>query len=150
MFNFSVTIAELSETLQFIAVHCEPNSKAQNGLQLLLSKIVNMHTVGYVWHHTRQDKKPHMKKTQPANERDSRILRKSIKLMERFNLAGSQKADVNSKTPFTRYNRLSNRLSNGFDNRFDNGFDNQLYRVYKHLSGCQTALTTGLTIGCIV
>ena len=25
-----------------------------------------------------------------------------------------------SKTPFTRYNRLSNRLSNGFDNRFDN------------------------------
>ena len=26
-------------------------------------------------------------------------------------------SDVHSKTPFTRYNRLSNRLSNGFDNR---------------------------------
>jgi len=45
-------------------------------------------------------------------------------------------------TPFTRYNR--------FDNRFDNGFDNRLYRVYKHLPGCQTGLTTGLTTGCIV
>jgi len=37
-------------------------------------------------------------KTQPANEHDSEILRKSIKLMERFNLARSQKADVNSKS----------------------------------------------------
>jgi len=36
---------------------------------------------------------------------------------------------------------LSNRLSNGFDNR--------LYRVYKHLPGCETGLTTGLTTGCI-
>jgi len=35
-------------------------------------------------------------------------------------------------------------------NRFDNGFDNRLYRVYKHLPGCQTGLTTGLTTGCIV
>jgi len=25
-----------------------------------------------------------------------------------------------------------------------------LYRVYKHLPGCQTRLTTGLTTGCIV
>jgi len=25
-----------------------------------------------------------------------------------------------------------------------------LYRVYKHLPGCQTGLTTGLTTGCIV
>jgi len=33
----------------------------------------------------------------------------------------------------------------GFNNRFDNGFDNRLYRVYKHLPGCQTGLTTGLT-----
>ena len=39
---------------------------------------------------------------------------------------------------YTRYNRLSNR----YDNRFDNGFDNRLYRVYKHLPGCQTGLTT--------
>jgi len=34
------------------------------------------------------------------------------------------------KAPFTRYNRL--------------------YRVYKHSTGCQTRLTTGLTTGCIV
>ena len=39
---------------------------------------------------------------------------------------------------YTRYNRLSNR------------FDNRLYRVYKHLPGCQTGLTSGLTTGCIV
>jgi len=39
-------------------------------------------------------------------------------------------------------NRLSNRLLNRFDNR--------LYRVYKHPTGCQTDLTTGLTRGCIV
>ena len=51
-----------------------------------------------------------------------------------------------SKTPFTRYNRLSNR----FYNRIDNGFDNLLYRVYKHLPGYHTGLTTGLTSGCIV
>ena len=44
----------------------------------------------------------------------------------------------------------------GLYNRFDNGFDNRLYRVYKHLPGCQTGLTTGfglttgLTTGCIV
>jgi len=25
-----------------------------------------------------------------------------------------------------------------------------LYRVYKHSTGCQTRLTTGLTTGCIV
>jgi len=30
---------------------------------------------------------------------------------------------------YTRYNRLLRR--------FDNGFDNRLYRVYKHLTGCQ-------------
>jgi len=52
-----------------------------------------------------------------------------------------------TKTPFTRYNRLSNQLFNRFDNRverttvrstgcqtglynrFDNRFDNRLYRV---------------------
>ena len=49
---------------------------------------------------------------------------------------------VTSEAPFTRYNLLSNRLSNRFDNR--------LYRVYKHSTGCQTRLTTGLTNGCIV
>jgi len=31
-----------------------------------------------------------------------------------------------------------------------NWFDNRLYRVYKHLTGCQTGLATGLTTGCIV
>ena len=50
-----------------------------------------------------------------------------------------------TKTPFTRYNRLSKRLYKGFDNR--------LYRVNKHptgcQTGCQTGLTTGLTTGCI-
>jgi len=40
--------------------------------------------------------------------------------------------DVLSKTPFTRYNRLSIR------------FDNRLYRVNKHPTGCQTGLTTVL------
>ena len=40
-----------------------------------------------------------------------------------------------AKTPFTRYNRL-----------FDDGFDNRLYRVYKHLPGCQTGLTTGFIV----
>ena len=40
--------------------------------------------------------------------------------------------------PFTRYNRLSNR------------FHNRLYGVYKHSTGCQSRLTTGLTNGCIV
>jgi len=34
---------------------------------------------------------------------------------------------------------LSNQLSNRFDNR--------LYRVYKHSTGFQTRLTTGLTTG---
>ena len=43
------------------------------------------------------------------------------------------------KAPFTRYNLLSIRLSNRFDNR--------LHRVYKHSTGCQTRLTTGLTTG---
>jgi len=38
-------------------------------------------------------------------------------------------ATSNINTPFTRYNRLSKR--------FDNRFDNRLYRVYKHLTGCQ-------------
>jgi len=47
---------------------------------------------------------------------------------------------------YTRYNRLSNR----FDNGFDNEFDNRLYRVYKHLPGCQIGLTTGLTTSFIV
>ena len=45
---------------------------------------------------------------------------------------------VGSKAPFTRHNLLSNR------------FDIQLYRVYKHSTGCQTRFTTGLTNGCIV
>ena len=50
----------------------------------------------------------------------------------------------NSKTPFTRYNRLSNRLYKRFDNR--------LYRVNKHPTGCQTELYNrfdkhGLTTG---
>jgi len=36
-----------------------------------------------------------------------------------------------------------NRLSNWFDNR-------RLYRVYKHLPGCQTGMITCLTTGCIV
>ena len=53
-----------------------------------------------------------------------------------------------AKAPFTRYSLLSNRLSNRFDNH--NRFDNRLYRVYKHSTGCQTHLTTGLTNGCIV
>ena len=42
-----------------------------------------------------------------------------------------------SKTPFTRYNRLSNWLYNRFDNR--------LYRVNKHSTGCQFGCQTGLT-----
>jgi len=50
------------------------------------------------------------------------------------------------KCLYTRYNRLSNPLSNRLSDRFDN----QLYRVYKHSTGCQTRLTTGLTTGCIV
>jgi len=28
--------------------------------------------------------------------------------------------------------------------------DNRLYRVYKHLPGCQTGFTTGLATGCIM
>jgi len=66
-----------------------------------------------------------------------------------------------TNTPFTRYSRLSDRLHNRFDKRFErtstvrstgcqtglyNRIDNRLYRVYKHLMGCQT----GLTNGCIV
>ena len=31
-----------------------------------------------------------------------------------------------------------------------NRIDNRVYRVYKHSTGCQTRLTTGLTNGCIV
>ena len=59
---------------------------------------------------------------------------------------------------YTRYIRLSNRLSNGFDNRLNvcihdttgcQTDDNRLYRVYEHLTGCQTGLTTGMTTGCI-
>jgi len=49
-------------------------------------------------------------------------------------------------SPVYRYNRLSNPLSNRLPNRFDN----RLYRVYKHSTGCQARLTTGLTNGCIV
>jgi len=48
--------------------------------------------------------------------------------------------------PFTRYNLLSNRLSM----RLSILFENRLHRVYKHSTGCQTRLTTGLTTGCIV
>jgi len=40
-------------------------------------------------------------------------------------------SDRHSKTQFTLYNRFENR------------FDNRLYRVNKHPTGCQTALTTG-------
>ena len=57
-------------------------------------------------------------------------------------------------------NRFDNRVEGtavrstgcetGLYNRFDNGFDNRLYRVYKHLPGCQTGYTAGLTTGCIV
>jgi len=36
----------------------------------------------------------------------------------------------------------SARLSNHLSIRFDNRFDNRLYRVNKHATGCQTALTT--------
>jgi len=43
------------------------------------------------------------------------------------------------KCLYTRYNRLSKQLSNRFDNH--------LYHVYKHSTGCQTRLTTGLTTG---
>ena len=46
-----------------------------------------------------------------------------------------------SQAPFKRYNLLSIRLSNRIDNR--------LYRAYKHSSGCQTRLRTGLTTGWI-
>ena len=35
-------------------------------------------------------------------------------------------------------------------NLLSNRLDNWLYRVYKHSTGCQTRLTTGLTNGCIV
>jgi len=71
-----------------------------------------------------------------------------------------------SYTPFTRYNRLSNRLYKS--NRVYNWFDNRVERtatvrstgcqlttvlttgcivyIYKHLTGCQSGLTTG----CIV
>jgi len=47
-----------------------------------------------------------------------------------------------TKAPFTRYNLLSNQLSKRFDN--------WLYRVYKHSTGYQTHLTTGLTTSCIM
>jgi len=50
-----------------------------------------------------------------------------------------RRVGMQPKAPFTRYNLLSNRLLNRFDNR--------LYRVYKHSTGCQTRLTTGLTAG---
>jgi len=46
------------------------------------------------------------------------------------------------KCLYTQYNRLSNRMSSRVENR--------LYRVYKHSTGCQTRLTTGLTTGCIM
>ena len=66
--------------------------------------------------------------------------------------------DMNSKSrsfsPFTRYNLLSNRLPGKClytrYSRLSNRFDNRLCRVYKHLTGCQTRLTTGLTNGCIL
>jgi len=75
------------------------------------------------------------------------------------------------KCLYTRYNRLSNPLSNRLLNRFDNPlsnrllnrfdnplsnrllnrfhnrYDNRLYRVYKHSTGCQIRLATGLTTG---
>jgi len=77
---------------------------------------------------------------------------------------------VISLAPFRRYNLLSNWLPKWFDNRVNvcihdttgcragcqTGcivsirFDNRLYRVYKHLTSCQTRLTTGLITGCIV
>jgi len=84
----------------------------------------------------------------------------------------SHQDERRSNTPFTRYNRLSNRfdnrvertatvrstscqtgLYNQLDNRsytrysrLSNQSENRLYRVYKHLTGCQASLTTG----CIV
>ena len=65
-----------------------------------------------------------------------------------------------SKTPFTRYSRLSNRLYNRFDNaavsckqtsnRLSYRFDNRLDVCIHDTTGCQSGLTTGLTTGCIV
>ena len=46
---------------------------------------------------------------------------------------------------YTLYKQLSN-----LSNQLSNQFDNWLYRVYKHSTGCQTHLTTGLTTDCIV
>jgi len=61
---------------------------------------------------------------------------------DKFNLFATRVwSRPNSQAAFTRYNRLSNPLSKRFSNRFDN----RLYRVYKHSTGCQTRLTTGLT-----
>jgi len=49
---------------------------------------------------------------------------------------------VNTKAPFTRYNRLSNRLWKLVKCLYTwyNRSDNQLYDVYKHSTGCQTRL----------
>jgi len=66
-------------------------------------------------------------------------------LSKRLNIDAYNHAH-NAKDPFTRYNLLSNPLSNPLSNRFHN----RLYRVYKHSTGCQTRLTTGLIkLSCI-
>jgi len=57
----------------------------------------------------------------------------------------------NTKTPFTRYNRLSNPFDNRFDNRVERtAVQPRLHDTTYYQTGCQTRLTTGLTNGCIV
>jgi len=51
-----------------------------------------------------------------------------------------------SKTPFTRYNRLSNRLNNRLDNRLNVC----LHNAASCSTGCSTGLTIGWTTGCIL
>ena len=67
-----------------------------------------------------------------------------------------------AKTPFRQYNRLSNRFDNRLNNRLDvrlyesnrlnsyNQLNSRLNACIRNTPGCQTALRTGLTTGCIV
>jgi len=55
---------------------------------------------------------------------------------------------MNTKTPFTRYSRLSNRLSNATG--LKTVLNEQLFVQPVVKPGCTTGLTTGLTTGCIV
>ena len=122
---------------------------------------------GFDWHwvfftsHSTQKRSFRTRSSQPISWRSTekakpntpftRYNRLSNRLYNRFDSRVERTAAVHSTGCQTGlYNRIDNRLYtlyNWLSNRFDNLFNNRLYRVYKHLTGCQQVVSCkrGLT-----